>query len=141
VRAARAASPQHVEHPEDVGVEDGARLLVGRLLHRSEQPVSRIVGDDVDAAEGLDGPGDGVVDVGPPADVGGERKDPGTVLVDARAERRGIASQRDDVVAAAGRGLCERQPDPGGGAGDEPGGRGVDGHDGERPGPRGSSRL
>nr|WP_252125081.1 hypothetical protein [Streptomyces sp. MBT84] len=46
---------EYVEDAEDVGVEDGAGLLVGGLLDGTEEAVARVVGDYVDAAESVHG--------------------------------------------------------------------------------------
>ena len=43
----------NIHHAEYVCVEDGASLLVGGLFERSEDPVTRIVHQDIDATEFL----------------------------------------------------------------------------------------
>ncbi len=126
----RQRRPQHVEHAEHVRVEDAPRLLVGRLLDRAEDAVARVLVHEIDASEGLERACHGVLHLGRPSDVHGERKDAIAVLVGKGAKGRDLAGDRDDVVATVGRGAGDFQADSGGGAGDEPGGRSGVGHGG-----------
>jgi hypothetical protein len=110
----------HVQGAEQVGLELPSQVLVGQLLEGAEEPVPRVVDHHVDAPEGVERPGDGVVGLVRVGDVEAHRD--GLVRVGGLEVRdpRGLARRRDDPLAALQHGLGERAPEAGGGAGDEP---------------------
>jgi hypothetical protein len=94
-------------------------LFVGELLQRADQPVARVVDQDVDRPgrhRGVDRRPD-LAGVG---DVQREGEDGVRVLVDEIGDGPRIAGGRDDGLAAGEQGLGEDPSEPGRGTGDEP---------------------
>lgn len=116
----RQHSAQDVQHAEEVGVENAARLGVRALLDRAEQTVSGVVGDHVDPAERPDGCRDRGTQLLGAAHVGRHRQHLCAVLLGQGGEGVGAAGQRHHVVPLAGRRLGQCQTDPRRGTGDEP---------------------
>jgi hypothetical protein len=107
------------ERAEQVDGQHLLDLLVRQLFQGAEQPVPRVVDQDVDRAACQ-----GALDRGPylagVGDVQRERERGVRVLLDEIAEGVRIAGRRDDRLAAGEEGLGQHPAEPGGGTRDEP---------------------
>lgn len=125
VRQRRA---QHVPSSDDLHVEHEAHVGVGGLLDGAEESVAGVVDDDVEAAEAVDGLGDGLLDRGRVDEVDLERQQAGRVgAVEGGEQALGRPGRGRDAVAAPQQGGDEGEAEAARGAGDEPGGGTVGG--------------
>ncbi len=117
VRQRGLNDPERTEH---VGLQLIAQLLLGQLLDRTELGVPGVVHDDVEPAEVLPGPLDGLDDGGLVGHLQLQREHGVTVGADQVIEVLDVAGGGGHLVAARQGGFDEVAPEAARRTGDEP---------------------